>query len=74
MRALRRSCLKVGFSQGFSPHPRFSIKQALKLGIEFQNQEAEFELSEDAGQDVIVQNLSRQLPCEIQITKINIIS
>ncbi len=40
MRALRRADLPLKMTEGFSPHPKLSIKRALKLGVESDNEEA----------------------------------
>ncbi|MCX5714092.1 MAG: TIGR03936 family radical SAM-associated protein [Candidatus Omnitrophica bacterium] len=39
-RALRRAEIPVKISEGFNPHPKLSIKRALKLGLESENEEA----------------------------------
>jgi radical SAM-linked protein len=40
MRAMRRADLPLKLSEGFSPHPKLSLKRALKLGLESENEEA----------------------------------
>lgn len=68
-RALRRSGLPLKFTQGFNPHPVFSIKTALKLGLEANNLEADFELLNNLSAAFIQTNLQRQLPDQLFITQ-----
>lgn len=69
-RALRRTGCPIKFTQGFNPHPKFSIKRALKLGIESDNEEAFFELKEVARLDFFKQSLQNQLPASLAIKEI----
>ena len=39
-RAMRRAELPLKMSEGFSPHPKLSLKRALKLGVESEHEEA----------------------------------
>jgi len=38
MRAVRRAALPIKMTEGFSPHPKLSIKRALKLGLESEHE------------------------------------
>lgn len=67
MRALRRAELPVKMTQGFSPHPKISIKRALKLGVESESEEATFALSRPLGADEFTERLQSQLPEGIRI-------
>ena len=40
MRAMRRAEFPLKMSEGFSPHPKLSLKRALKLGVESEDEEA----------------------------------
>lgn len=69
-RALRRADLPFKMTQGFNPHPKFSIRRALKLGLESEHEEATVALKEFvAGQD-FKERLQKQLPEGIQIKDI----
>ena len=46
MRALRRADIPLKITEGFSPHPKLSLKRALKLGIESDNEEGTVILKE----------------------------
>lgn len=61
-RALRRAALPITITQGFNPHPKISIKRAIKLGIESENEEAAFSLFEAMGPEEFKRRLNEQLP------------
>lgn len=67
MRALRRSELPLKMSEGFSPHPKLSIKRALKLGLESDNEEATIALKESVNPEDFKDKLQRELPEGIEI-------
>ncbi|MFA5356571.1 MAG: TIGR03936 family radical SAM-associated protein [Candidatus Omnitrophota bacterium] len=67
MRAVRRAGLPVKMSEGFSPHPRLSMKRALKLGVESDNEEAAFVLREQVAPGEFRDKLQKQLPEGIYI-------
>ena len=61
-RAARRAELPLFISKGFSPHPKISIKRALKLGIESDNEEAEIILTKSVPLDEFCRRMNEQLP------------
>jgi radical SAM-linked protein len=61
-RAMRRAGLPLKMTQGFSPHPKLSIKRALKLGLESQNEEASIVLKEFIKPEEFIVRLQEQLP------------
>jgi len=67
MRAFRRAGLPIKMTEGFSPHPKFSIKKALKLGLESENEEATIVLKEELNFDDFKNKLQPQLPEGIMI-------
>ncbi|MFH1888534.1 MAG: TIGR03936 family radical SAM-associated protein [Candidatus Omnitrophota bacterium] len=71
MRAVRRAELPVKMTEGFSPHPKFSIKRALKLGIESDNEEAAFVLREQVSLPDFKQRLQKELPEGIHIREVH---
>jgi len=71
MRALRRAGLPVKMTEGFSPHPKISLKRALKLGVESENEEASFVLKEPVAPEEFRQRLQGQLPEGIFIKDVN---
>lgn len=66
-RALRRAGLPFALSQGFSKHPKVSIKRALKLGVESENEEAQFLLREEVSANMFMDKLQAELPGGIRI-------
>ena len=66
-RAFRRASLPIKITEGFNPHPKFSIKKALKLGVESDNEEASITLIEEVDNEEFKQRLQRQLPQGIEI-------
>jgi radical SAM-linked protein len=67
MRAMRRADLPLKMTEGFSPHPKLSIKRALKLGLESDNEEASIVLKELIGPQDFKERLQEQLPEGIEI-------
>ena len=61
-RAMRRAELPLKNTEGFSPHPKFSIKRALKLGLESENEEASVVLKELITPENFKERLQKQLP------------
>lgn len=62
MRALQRAALPVKITEGFNPHPKLSIKRALKLGVESENEEAAIVLKEFIRPEEFRQRLNKHLP------------
>lgn len=62
IRAFRRANLPLKMTEGFSPHPKFSIKRAIKLGLESDNEEASIVLKEFVKPKTFKKRLQRQLP------------
>jgi len=67
MRAMRRAELPLKFTEGFNPHPKLSIKRALKLGLESENEEASIILKEAVSPQDFKSRLQEQLPEGIEI-------
>ena len=70
MRALRRADLPVKITEGFNPHPKLSIKRALKLGIESDNEEASVVLKEWINPEEFRERLQKQFPQGIEIRNV----
>jgi len=49
-------------SEGFNPHPKLSIKRALKLGLESEHEEASIILRESIEPQDFRERLQKQLP------------
>jgi radical SAM-linked protein len=67
MRAMRRAQLPVKMTEGFNPHPRLSMKRALKLGVESEHEEASVVLQRRVEDQDFKNRLQRQLPEGIEV-------
>ncbi len=74
MRSLRRAELPVKNTEGFSPHIKLSIKRALKLGVESDNEEATVILKEPVNPEDFKEKLQKQLPGGIQIKSVSLLA
>lgn len=72
IRVFRRANLPLKMTQGFSPHPKFSIKRALKLGLESESEEATLVLKEFVDPQDFKKSLEEQLPEGIEIKSVSI--
>lgn len=61
-RAMRRAELPLKMSEGFSPHPKLSLKRALKLGVESEHEEASIVLRFPVELDDFKNRLQKKLP------------
>ena len=66
-RAMRRADLPLKMSEGFSPHPKLSLKRALKLGLESENEEGSIVLRLPVENEEFKNRLQEQLPEGIEI-------
>jgi len=70
IRAMRRAGLPLKYTQGFHPHPKFSIRCALKLGEESENLDAEIILVNFLDPQIFKDKLQKELPEGILIKEI----
>ena len=61
-RAMRRAELPLKMSEGFSPHPKLSLKRALKLGVESEHEEASIVLRFPVTPEEFKDRLQKKLP------------
>ena len=61
-RAMRRAELPLKMSEGFSPHPKLSLKRALKLGVESEQEEAAIVLKYPVELEDFKNRLQKKLP------------
>ncbi|MBR5296207.1 MAG: TIGR03936 family radical SAM-associated protein [Clostridia bacterium] len=71
-RAFARAGLPLKFSEGFSPHPRFSLALPLSVGTESLTEIADFTLKEGfvMSEEEIKDSLQAQFPKGIEIVKV----
>jgi radical SAM-linked protein len=67
MRALRRADLPIKISEGFNPHPKLSIRRALKLGVESESEEAAVAITRNVQPEEFKGRLQQRLPEGIEI-------
>ncbi len=73
VRAMRRADIPVKITEGFNPHPKFSITKALKLGLESQTEEANIVIRELISPEEFVQRLNCQLPDGVRVKSATLI-
>ena len=61
-RSIRRASLPVSLSQGYTPHYRISFGNALKLGIESENEKIAFTMEEWIEPEEFRQRINEKLP------------
>jgi radical SAM-linked protein len=72
VRALRRAKMPLAITEGFNPHPKFSIKRALKLGVESDAEGAAVVLTEPLQKSEFKEELQKQLPEGIEIKSVEL--
>lgn len=68
-RCFNRANIPVKFSQGFNPHPKFSIGNPLPLGFESDGEFLDIELDRNFDPNEFKEGMNRVLPKDIQILK-----
>ncbi len=62
------SCrIPIKYSEGFNPHPKFSIAVPLSLGIESEEEYMDIELLENIAIEDFIERMNKALPDDIQI-------
>jgi len=66
-RSVRRARLPVALSQGFSPHYRISFGNALKLGVESEDEQAVFKMEKWVEPEEFKKKINKKLPKGVQV-------
>jgi len=66
-RAVRRSEIKILYSKGYNPHPKFSFAMPLSLGLETYGDYMEMELENSENPNTIKERLNKVLPEYFQV-------
>lgn len=61
-RTFRRARLPLAYSEGFSPHPRFTLAAALPLGCVSENDLLDAWLTADVSDETVLSDLTRAVP------------
>jgi radical SAM family uncharacterized protein/radical SAM-linked protein len=70
IRALRRACMPINYTQGYHPHPRVIFYQALPVGIESECEFFDVELVQHIPPDIIVAHVNKHLPSGITMLSV----
>lgn len=68
-RCLNRCNIPIKYTEGFNPHPKYSIANPLSLGIESEGEYIDVELIENMDIDEFITRMNSVLPKDIQIIK-----
>jgi len=66
-RAVRRAEIKILYSKGYNPHPKFSFAMPLSLGLETYGDYMEMELENSENPNTIKERLNKVLPEYFQV-------
>lgn len=69
-RAFKRADIPVKYSEGFNPHPQFSLATALALGVSSDGEYLDVELDSNMEPEEFKQRLNKILPNGIKILKV----
>jgi radical SAM-linked protein len=69
-RAIRRSGLRLAFSEGFHPHPKISFAAPLSVGISSEGEIADIELMSSAAADEVSAKLAAHLPEGLRVDRV----
>lgn len=72
-RALKRTDIKLKYSEGYSPHPKMSIAQPLSLGYTSRGEYIEFETQEQYEAEDIVRRLNSAMPEGIEMLSCSVL-
>jgi len=66
-RAVKRADIPVKYSQGFHPHPKFSLQLRSSVGVESSAEYLDIEVAPEFGADLLRDSLNRSLPDGISV-------
>ncbi len=69
-RAVRRSKLPIGYSEGFNPHPLFVFGMPLPVGVTSQAEYVDMEMTETLPEDTLLVTLNDHLPEGVRILSV----
>ncbi|MDR7857071.1 TIGR03936 family radical SAM-associated protein [Tissierella sp.] len=68
-RSFGRADIPIKYSEGFNPHPKFSIANPLSLGIESDEEYMDLDLEEKIPVEEFMEKMNKVLPKDVQIIK-----
>jgi len=72
-RSFNRADMPIRYSEGFNPHPKFSIANPLSIGIESEVEYIDVELIDDVILEDFIISMNKVLPEDVQIIKAEIL-
>ncbi|WP_200804858.1 TIGR03936 family radical SAM-associated protein [Anaerosalibacter sp. Marseille-P3206] len=66
-RMFRMADIPIAYSEGFNPHPKFSIASALSLGISSQGEYMDIELEKSIPVETFIERMNGVLPDNVRI-------
>lgn len=66
-RTFNRANIPVSYSEGFNPHPKFSIANPLSLGVESEEEYMDIDLVEEIDIEKFIEDMNKVLPQDVQI-------
>lgn len=66
-RMFRMADIPIAYSEGFNPHPKFSIASALSLGISSEGEYMDIELEKSIPVETFIDNMNGVLPDNVRI-------
>ncbi len=68
-RTFNMSMIPIKYSEGFNPHPKFSIGNPLSLGVESEEEYMDIEMDKEMDIDEFIERMNNALPEDIQILR-----
>lgn len=68
-RTFNRAMIPIKYSEGFNPHPKFSIGNPLSLGVESEEEYIDIEMEKDMDIDIFIDKMNAALPEDIKILR-----
>lgn len=72
-RSFRKANVPIKYSEGFNPHPKFSLATALPLGVSSQGEYMDVEVEGDISTGEFVEKTNQVLPLGIKILKAEVV-
>ncbi len=68
-RTFNMAMIPIKYSEGFNPHPKFSIGNPLSLGVESEEEFIDIEMDKDIGVEEFIKKMNSALPEDIRILR-----
>lgn len=68
-RTFNMAMIPIRYSEGFNPHPKFSIGNPLSLGVESEEEYIDIDMDKDMDVDLFIDKMNNALPDDIRILR-----